>query len=74
MVVPPEEIDLTVDLSSSLSMLFRALLDWLSSLFTLLDSVIIFSGVSLLKFLIAVFIIGLIISAVFVIFGGDDDD
>lgn len=61
-----------VDLSGVLQQLFSTVFSWLSSFFQLLDSIIIFSGVSLLKLIIAVVVVGLIISAVFVLFDGGD--
>ena len=65
----------TVDFSSVLTSVFSALLQWLRDIFTSLDSIYIFHGVSLLNLIIAAVVVGLIISAVFVLFdGGDADD
>lgn len=63
-----------VDLSPALSQLFQQLFSWIASIFNVLDNIMIFHGVSLLKLIIAVVVIGMIISAIFVFFDGGDYD
>lgn len=64
----------TVDLSSTLSGIFRQVISWIGDFFGMIDHIMIFPGVSLLKLIIAVVVIGMIISAVFVLFDGGDYD
>lgn len=64
-----------VDLSNTIQALLTQVLLWLKSILDFLDSLIILPHLSLLKLIIIVTVIGLILSAVFVLFdGGDYDD
>lgn len=61
----------TVDLSGSLSSIFVAIQTWLRTIFSALDSVIIFPGLTLKMLLLIVVVVGLIIDALFVIIPTD---
>lgn len=64
-----------VDLSSGLSSVLSFIVQTFSYIINLLDSIYIFPRVSVLSFFIAILVLGLIISAIFVLFdGGVEDD
>lgn len=63
-----------VDLSNTIQALLTQVLLWLKSILDFLDSVIILPNLSLLKLIIIITVIGLILSAVFVLFDGGDYD
>ena len=63
-----------IDMSATLSNVFAFLKNAFFWIVDQLDSIYIFPHVSLLKFLIALVIIGMVFSAIFVFFDGDIDD
>ena len=66
---------MTVDLSDGVAAALTFIVQAFTNIINLLDSIYIFSHVSVLSFFIAVLVLSLIISAIFVLFdGGVDDD
>lgn len=66
---------MTVDLSEGVAAALTFIVQAFTNIINLLDSIYIFPYVSVLSFFIAVLVLSLIISAIFVLFdGGVDDD
>lgn len=63
-----------VDLSNTFSQVFNWVRQLLSFIFRQLDSIYLFQGLSVLRLFIILVILGMIISAVFVLFDGSVDD
>lgn len=63
-----------VDLSNGLSQLFNFIAQAIGKILDMLNSIYILQHVSILTFLVAIVILGMIISAVFVLFDGGIDD
>lgn len=64
----------SVDLSSGLSQVFNFIATLISEILDFLGSIYIFQNVSVLHLLVALVILGMIVSAVFVLFDGDLGD
>lgn len=66
-------IKMEVDLSTQIRQVLTMLLSWLRDILNALDSIYILPGVTVLRLIIAVVVIGLILSAVFVKFDGGEE-
>lgn len=64
----------SVDLSQGLSQALSFIVSVFSSIIEVLDHIFIFPHVSVLSFFIALVVIGMIISSVFVLYDGGVDD
>lgn len=73
-VVLLEVINLSVDISSGLQSVLQFIISSFNNIINLLDSIFIFPHVSVLSFFIALVVIGMLISSIFVIYNGDVDD
>lgn len=65
---------MSVDISSGLQSVLQFIISLFNNIINLLDSIIIFPHVSVLSFFIALVVIGMLISSIFVIYNGDVDD
>ena len=63
-----------VDLSGVFSQLINNIIAWITSIFDLLDDIYILPHVSLLMFFVAITVLSMIISAIFVLFDGSVDE
>lgn len=62
-----------VDLTQQLAQVLSVILSWLRDIFNALDAIYILPGVTVLRLIIAVVVIGLILSAIFVKFDGGEE-
>lgn len=67
-------IKLSVDISSGLQYVLQFIISSFNNIINLMDSIFIFPHVSVLSFFIALVVIGMLISSIFVIYNGDVDD
>lgn len=65
---------MSVDISSGLQSVLQFIVTAFNNIINLLDSIFIFPHVSVLSFFIALVVIGMLISSIFVIYNGDVDD
>lgn len=64
----------TVDFSGTISQVFEVLSEWIGNIFTMLNNIKIVGEVSLLHIIVAVTIMSMVISALFVLFDAGVDD
>lgn len=67
-------INLSVDISSGIQAVLQFIISAFNNIINLLDNIFIFPRVSVLSFFIALVVIGMLISSIFVIYNGDVDD
>ena len=69
----PEVINM-VDLSGVFGQLISNIIAWITTVFDLLDDIYLLPHVSLLMFIVAITVLSMIISAIFVLFDGSVED
>lgn len=65
---------MSVDLSQGLQAVLQFVISAFNDIINVLDNIYIFPNVSVLSFFIALVVIGMLISSIFVIYNGDVDD
>lgn len=65
---------MSVDISSGLQAVLQFIISVFNNIINMLDNIFIFPNVSVLSFFIALVVIGMLISSIFVIYNGDVDD
>ena len=65
---------MSVDISSGLQSVLQFIISVFNNIINMLDNIFIFPHVSVLSFFIALVVIGMLISSIFVIYNGDVDD
>lgn len=65
---------MSVDISSGLQAVLQFIISVFNNIINMLDNIFIFPHVSVLSFFIALVVIGMLISSIFVIYNGDVDD
>lgn len=63
-----------VDLSGVFGQLISNIIAWITTVFDLLDDIYLLPHVSLLMFIVAITVLSMIISAIFVLFDGSVED